>query len=126
MADLLVLFDADCGFCSWSANMLHRLDRKGAVRLVPIHSAASVVINAPRVQDLLETLHARDLRGQWLTGADAWLGIAGAVPILRPIAIAGRVPIGRWWVGALYEVVARNRHRLSTLLGLERCTYRGG
>ena len=123
-ADLIVLFDGDCGFCSWTANLLHRLDRGRALHLVPLRSAAEALVDAPAAQDLRDTLHVRDRTGRWERGSAAWLRIARAVPALRPIAVAARVPLVRWWIHLLYRLVAGNRHRLSRLLGLESCTYR--
>ena len=82
--------------------------------------------DAPSVEELLGTMHVRDGAGSWERGAAAWLRIARAVPILRPIGLICRMPPVRWWFEALYRLVAANRHRLSRVLGLESCTYRGG
>lgn len=124
-ARLVVLFDADCGFCSWSATLLDRLDRGHALRLVPLQRAAAELDDAPPQQVLLATMHVRGRDGRWERGGAALLRIAGVVPILRPLAVAGRVPPVRWVFEAWYRLVARNRHRLGRLLGLESCTYRG-
>ncbi|HEX9610177.1 MAG TPA: DUF393 domain-containing protein [Candidatus Limnocylindria bacterium] len=124
-ARLVVLFDADCGFCSWSATLLDRLDRGHALRLLPLQRAATELDDAPPQQVLLETMHVRDRYGRWERGGAALLRIAAVVPVLRPLAVAGRVSLVRWGVEAWYRVVARNRHRLGRLLGLESCTYRG-
>lgn len=124
-ARLVVLFDADCGFCSWSATVLDRLDRAHALRLLPLQSAATELDDAPPEGVLLETMHVRSRDGRWERGGAALLRIAGAVPVLRPLAVAGRVPLVRWGFEAWYRVVARNRHRLGRVLGLDGCTYRG-
>jgi predicted DCC family thiol-disulfide oxidoreductase YuxK len=122
---LVVLFDADCGFCSWSATVLDRLDLGHGLRLLPLQQAAAELDDAPPEEVLLETLHVRDRHGRWERGGAALLRIAAVVPLLRPVAAAGRVPLVRWGLEAWYRVVARNRHRLGRLLGLEACTYRG-
>lgn len=123
-AAVIVLFDADCGFCSWSATFLDRLDRARALRLVPLQSAANEVPSAPARRELLETLHVGDGAGRWLRGGDACLEIASVIPVLRPLAMAGRLPLVRRGVDRAYRLVARNRHRLTRLLRKEGCTYR--
>jgi len=34
----IAVMDAECAICSWGARMIHRLDRKGTVRICPIQS----------------------------------------------------------------------------------------
>lgn len=124
-ADLLVFYDADCGFCSWCAIALDRLDRGHRLHLLPLQSAAAAFDDAPPEPALLDMMHVRDAAGRWERGGAAWLRIAAAVPILRPLAVAGRLPLVRLAFEAWYRVIARNRHRLGRLLGLDGCTYRG-
>lgn len=124
-AEVTVFFDADCGFCSWSASALDRLDRRGAVRLLPLQRAAIELDDAPPEEILLEAMHVRDRDGRWDRGGSALVRIAAVVPLLRPVAVAARVPLVRWALEAWYRVVAHNRHRLGRLLGLDSCTYRG-
>jgi predicted DCC family thiol-disulfide oxidoreductase YuxK len=124
-ARLVVLYDADCGFCSWCATALDRLDRRHLLRLLPLQSAATDLDDAPPEHVLLESMHVRDNAGRWERGGAAVLRIAGVVPILRPLAVAGRLPLVRLGVEAWYRAIAHNRHRLGRLLGLDGCTYRG-
>jgi len=121
--ELTVLFDGDCGFCSWCANVLDRLDHRRTLRLVPLQGAVGDFEEMPSRHDLLEALHVRDRAGRWERGGTACLRIAGAVPLLSPLAVAGRLPLVQRWVEALYRLVAHNRHRLGRLLGLDGCTY---
>lgn len=81
--------------------------------------------DAPPKGVLLERMHVRDDAGRWERGGAALIRIAGVVPVLRPLAIAGRVPFVRLGFEAWYWVVARNRHRLGRLLGVDGCTYQG-
>jgi len=122
---LVVLFDADCGFCSWCATALDRLDRRQRLRLLPLQSAATELDDAPPEDVLLVRIHVRDEAGRWERGGAAVLRIAGVLPVLRPLAVAGRLPLMGYVVEAWYRVVSRNRHRLGRLLGLDGCTYRG-
>lgn len=122
---LVVLYDADCGFCSWCATALDRLDGEHRLRLLPLQSAATALVDAPPEHLLLERMYVRDDAGRWERGGAALLRIADVVPALRPLAIAGRLPLGGLAFEAWYRVIARNRHRLGRLLGLDGCTYRG-
>jgi predicted DCC family thiol-disulfide oxidoreductase YuxK len=124
MSDLTVFFDADCGFCSASAMVVERLDWRHRVRLVPLQSAHEVAADAPAEQALMEQMHARTADGTWVVGSRAWLAIADRLPLLRPLAIAARLPLLRDAMDPGYRLIARNRHRLSRLLGLTACTYR--
>jgi predicted DCC family thiol-disulfide oxidoreductase YuxK len=73
MADrrLLVLYDADCGICSRSARLLHRLDHGRGLRLVPLQDAAGIV-DAPPMEVLLDAIHVRDADGRWDEAGAAW------------------------------------------------------
>jgi len=115
---LTVLFDAECGFCAHTVMVLHRLDRFHRLTFLPLQEAASVLPDAPSRERLATTLHVRDADGGWLHGGAACLRIAAALPLLAPLALVGRLPLAALAADRLYRVVARNRHRLSQLLGL--------
>jgi predicted DCC family thiol-disulfide oxidoreductase YuxK len=117
---LLVLYDADCGFCSRSARLLRRLDHGRHLRLMPLQDAGEIV-GAPPAQVLLDAMHVRDGRGRWTVAGAAWLRIAEEIPLLRPLAFAGRLALIRSFVEWAYAQVAGNRHRISWLLGDDDC-----
>ena len=125
MADrrLLVLYDADCGICSRSARLLHRLDRGRRLRLVPLQDAKEIV-DAPPMEVLLDAIHVRDWDGHWSIAGAAWIRIAEEVPLLRPLAVVARVSAIRTCIELMYASVARNRHRISHLLGDQACAVR--
>ncbi|MBA2255056.1 MAG: DUF393 domain-containing protein [Chloroflexi bacterium] len=120
-ARLMVFYDADCGFCTRSAQVLRMLDRAGRLELAPLHEAAELTPDAPPVARLLESMHVRDHHGRWSAGGTAWMRIADVLPLLRPLGLAARLPILRGLVEPVYDLVARNRHRLSHLLGDDVC-----
>jgi predicted DCC family thiol-disulfide oxidoreductase YuxK len=119
--NLQVFFDADCGFCAHSASVLRRLDSKQRLALVPLQRAAEVVPDAPDIDRLLASMHVRDPTGHWSVGGAAWLRIADEIPLLRPLAFLARLPGLRRLVEPAYALVARNRHRISRLLGDDAC-----
>lgn len=118
---LLVLYDADCGFCSRSARLLRLLDDDRHLRLMPLQVAGDVA-DAPAADVLLDAMHVRDPRGHWTVAGAAWIRISEEVPILRPLAIAARISVIRAFVEWTYARVAGNRHRISRLLGDETCS----
>lgn len=118
---LQVLYDADCGFCTRTARLLRRVDRSDRLELVPLQRARSVVPDAPSEDRLLDRMHVRDGEGHWSIGSEGWLRIADAVPALRPLALLARLPFVRTFVEPVYAAVARNRHRISRLLGDDAC-----
>ena len=117
---LLVLYDADCGICSRSARLLHRLDRGRRLRLVPLQDAHEIV-DAPPMGILLAAIHVRDRDGRWSIAGAAWIRIAEEVTLLRPVAVVARVSAIRIGIELVYALVARNRHRISHILGDQAC-----
>jgi predicted DCC family thiol-disulfide oxidoreductase YuxK len=120
---LTVLFDADCGFCSRTAEVLRRLDRHRGLELIAVQRAHLVRPDAPPEARLLETIHVRDAGGTWATGGAAWVRIAAAVPWLRPLSLVARVPLLDRLVEPVYRLVARNRHLLSRAFGADACRF---
>jgi predicted DCC family thiol-disulfide oxidoreductase YuxK len=118
---LTVLFDADCGFCQWSSETVARLDRAGVIRFLPLTKAAAEIPGAPQVGTLLRSMHAVTPAGEWVQGGEAWLRMMALVPVLRPLAAIGRMPLLRGLVDPGYAIVARNRHRLGRLVGRSSC-----
>jgi predicted DCC family thiol-disulfide oxidoreductase YuxK len=121
---LLVLYDADCGFCGRSAMLLHRLDRAGHLRLLPLQAAGEIA-DAPPVEVLLDAMHVRDRDGRWSVGGAAWIRVAAEVPVLRPLAVVTRLSAIRGVVDWTYARVAGNRYRISRLLGVDACSVDG-
>jgi len=119
---LTVFYDADCGFCSHCAAVLRAVDRGHRLDLVPLGRAATRFPEAPPTEALLDKMHACDAAGRWFIGGQAWIRVADAVPLLRPLAVVARLPLIRSLVEPVYSVVARNRHNLSRLLGDDACT----
>ncbi|HKB28749.1 MAG TPA: DUF393 domain-containing protein [Candidatus Limnocylindrales bacterium] len=121
-ARVRVFFDADCGFCTRSAEVLRRLDWRRNLDLVPLQAAARTTGDAPRVDVLLGAMHVRDQAGRWSAGGAACLRIAEEVPILRPFAVIGRLPLIRRLVEPAYALVSAHRHQLGRVLGEDACS----
>jgi predicted DCC family thiol-disulfide oxidoreductase YuxK len=121
-AELDVFYDADCGFCTRTATLLRRVERSGRLRPMPLQRATEIAPGAPPEDRLLEEMHVRDTSGRWVAGGAAWLQIAHVVPLMKPLAFLAELPILRSLVEPVYAVIARNRHRISRLLGDGDCS----
>ena len=118
---LQVFYDADCGFCVRTSRFLRRLDHRSHLELIPLHLAAETASDAPPVQVLVESIHVRDQHGQWSVGGAAMIRVASVLPMLRPLAFVGSLPIIRAVVEPTYRLIAANRHRISRLVGDDAC-----
>lgn len=117
---LLVLYDSTCGICSRSARLLRRLDRAGRLHLMPLQAAGELA-GVPPLDVLFDAIHVRDEHGRWSVGGAAWTRIGQEVTVLRPLAFLAALPVIRTFVEWTFALVARNRHRLSRLLGDDVC-----
>lgn len=114
-----VCYDAECGICSASADLLRRVDRVGRLRLVPLQAAPDIptVAAVGASSELRTGLHVISADGTFAAGAEALLRLCDALPPLRPFAWLGRLPFLHPFVERLYSLVAANRRRVSGLVG---------
>ncbi|MEO8468320.1 MAG: DUF393 domain-containing protein [Chloroflexota bacterium] len=122
---VLVLYDADCGICSRSARFLRRLDADRRLHFMPLQNADNIV-DAPSAAALRHAIYVRDRDGRWSSAGAAWIRIAAAIPLFRPLATAARLSLVRSLVEWTYWRVAGNRHHLSHLLGDGACRIEPG
>ena len=115
-----VLYDADCGFCRWSADVLRRWDRRGLLRFAPLASDEAT--------ELLASLDREVRFASWhvVTGDGSVYSAGAALPelLLRlpggsaPAALARRMPHA---TDRAYRILAANRDRLGRMLGVRAC-----
>jgi predicted DCC family thiol-disulfide oxidoreductase YuxK len=131
---LVVLYDADCAFCTASVRRLRRWDRDGKFDLVPLQSAATSpdpALRAAAARYPLQTaLHVVDRRtGRVSAGGRAMLTILDALPggrLLRPWAALPTVPV---MADLVYGVVSDRRQDLGWAVGIRHevaCPVHGG
>lgn len=108
----VAVMDGSCALCSFGARMIHRLDRTGDVRILPIQSdrGRAVLHHFGLAEADPETwLFISD--GRAWRDFDAMIELGGRMGgwgyILTPLRIMPR-PARNW----LYRLVARNRYAL--------------
>jgi predicted DCC family thiol-disulfide oxidoreductase YuxK len=120
MEPAAVLYDRDCGLCTWSAERLRAWDGpRERLRFVPLQSAEA--------DELLGSMDDDRRYASWHVAADGELRSAGAAagPVLR--RLPGGAPLA-WLAERLprttelaYRAVTARRDRLGALLGREAC-----
>jgi predicted DCC family thiol-disulfide oxidoreductase YuxK len=115
-----VLYDRDCGFCTWSAERLRSWDgTRQRLRFLPLQS--------PAADELLGSMGTEERFASWHTVTDGHVFSGGAAlgPVMR--AVPGGFPVALLaerfprTTEVLYGVVVRNRDRLGEALGQQTC-----
>lgn len=120
MSEVVLLYDADCGFCRWSLDKILRRDRKKRVRPVPIQSAeGKALLGDMEEEKRLASWHLVDENGRIFSAGAAIPELARRLPGGSPISsITRALPKS---TDRLYRLVASNRHRLGKALGEQVC-----
>jgi predicted DCC family thiol-disulfide oxidoreductase YuxK len=112
---VIVLYDAECGFCRWAMAWAMRRDRDRQIVAVPIQSALGGELLADLPADERLTSAHVVLEGRRRSGGDGAADVLSALPSLRLI---GRLGHALPAVSAsLYDFVAARRHRVGRLVG---------
>jgi predicted DCC family thiol-disulfide oxidoreductase YuxK len=103
----VLLYDAECRFCRWSARAARRLDRREAVALLPLQDpAAAPLLAGVPAEDRLESVRLAEPGGALLDRGPA------VVALLRVLGL----PIPRFagpLLTPLYDAVSSERGRLA-------------
>lgn len=107
--EILALYDEQCELCQASVSWIRVLDRRGAVRCVPVQGTDLAALHPGLDSDAcLRTLHAVTVDGTVLTGWEAVRHVWSALPATHPLlaltprwGLADR--IGRWAADVLYR-----------------------
>ncbi len=123
----LLLFDGDCGICTWCAEWAKAHDRSGEFEVQPYYEFSEEEL-APYGLDWAACTRAVQLitqQGRVRSGPFAvnaflwrqrgWRLLVGLLYILFPLLLI------EW---AAYALVAKNRHRISAALGMNACRVR--
>jgi predicted DCC family thiol-disulfide oxidoreductase YuxK len=91
MKKLIIWYDGACPLCQREITLMRRLDRRGKIDFVDAAKVDDQQCPIDRVE-LLARFHANE-DGKLLSGAAAFAAMWRAIPILRPLGLAARVPI---------------------------------
>ncbi len=116
MTGPVLLYDGTCGFCAESVQLVLRHDPRGTLRFAPLQGKLGGTVRAahPELEgadSMVWVEPAADGASRVLVRSEAGLRIArylgGWWNLLRPLGLVPR-PLR----DALYDVIARHRHRL--------------
>jgi predicted DCC family thiol-disulfide oxidoreductase YuxK len=115
---LTAYFDGSCALCSAEMAALHDLDDDGTIAMVDCADASfddsGMRADGVTREAMLQSLHVRDVLGDWHRGVDAialLYASAGAPRLARLWVHPLTRPVARW----LYPLVVRHRHALSAI-----------
>ncbi|UAK25530.1 thiol-disulfide oxidoreductase DCC family protein [Sphingomonas nostoxanthinifaciens] len=110
---LTVWHDGSCPLCRREISLIRRLDRRRAITFVDATDGASA---CPLDRaEMLARFHAVE-DGRMLTGAAAFAAMWRAIPMLRPLGLAARVPFvltGLEWLYGRFLSVRPSLQRLA-------------
>lgn len=115
MAQAVLLYDADCGFCRWAVDRVLAWDRNNRLRVVPLQD--------PEADRLLPGVDPDTKMSSWHLLADGRLFSGGAVtpPLLRLLPGGGGLAaLAAAFPGTTertYRWVSRHRDRLGRMAG---------
>ena len=95
-----VWYDGGCPLCLREIALMRRLDRAGRIQFDDV-SADGAACPIDRTL-LLARFHAREDGGPILSGAAAFAAMWRAIPLLRPLGLAARVPVVLWALERAY------------------------
>jgi predicted DCC family thiol-disulfide oxidoreductase YuxK len=111
---LVILYDADCGFCTRGVELILLHDRDGALTAAPIASPeGDRLLRDLTEEERLASWHVVDERGR------RWSAGRAAAPVLRRLrGLQWLAPVAEAFPGPVelvYRLVARNRRTLGRL-----------
>ncbi len=114
-----MLYDGTCGFCTRQARLAQRVARPGRVALRS--TAEPGVLErylgiTPEAANRQLYVH-EETTGRRYGGAAAVARLVREVPVIGPVGWLYYAPVLRQVADTLYRIFARNRHRISRLLG---------
>lgn len=118
----IVVYDSDCGICTYTIRVLRWLDWAQRITFLGSHDPATIQQFPEMSMDRMrEEILAYEALAGWYGGFQACEWIACRIPVLWFLIpftfLPGAEQLGNW----SYKLVARNRHKISAFLGLKAC-----
>ncbi len=87
-----LVFDGQCGFCRRWVDRVTRLDRSGAVRLLPLQDKTATILTGQPVERLQRAAHFVRADGRVFAGAAAARELLAALPGLGGVRVVAGLP----------------------------------
>ena len=119
MEQAVILYDADCGFCRWSADRILAWDVRHRLRPVALQDPeADVVLQGMGSDRRMASWHLVTPDGRVLSAGAAVPDLLRLLPGGAPLALVSTLAPGP--TEAAYRLVANHRDRLASMLGPKR------
>lgn len=120
-----LLFDGDCGVCSWSAEIAKRMDRQFIVEPYQTFDESELMRFGINYEKCSRALQVVTRKGRVYAGAFGvnyflWRRFPWSLLVFLIYAI----PVLLLFEALGYRVIADNRHRISQWLGMRACLIR--
>ncbi len=122
-----LLFDGDCGICTWSSELAKRMDIQGQFTIEPyqMFAESELLKFGFGYEQCSKKLQVITRRGQVYAGAMGVNYFLWQRPVFRLLIILIYVLPLLLLVELIgYRLIAANRHRISTWFGLKACALR--
>jgi predicted DCC family thiol-disulfide oxidoreductase YuxK len=114
---LQVVYDADCGVCQASIEWLRRRDRRGRFHFVGNDGELPAGVSREETEHTVVVMEGARKRVR----AAAVARLLAELPGWNVAAAVLQLPGIGWLADRGYDTFARNRHRISTALGMTSC-----
>ena len=109
MSKVTVWYDQGCPLCRREIALMSRLDKKGGIDFVDVSNPATICpVNRAH---MLARFHAME-DGVLLSGAAAFAAMWRAIPLLRPLGLAVKLPGAERFLEWVYLGFLRVRPRI--------------
>ncbi len=122
-----LLFDGDCGICTWSSEVVKRMDTKGRFTVEPYQMFAESELSKFGIsyEHCSKKLQVITYRGRVYAGALGVNYFLWQKTVFRPLIILiYALPLLLVFELIGYRLVAENRHRISAWFGMKACALR--
>lgn len=122
-----ILFDGDCGICTQFAEVVQKLDTGGLFLVQPYYefSQDELALHDLSYEMCVDYLQVIGSAGEIYSGHNAVNYVALQLfPLNIVFGLLYFFPPALWLEAIGYAVVAKNRTKISTLLGLNACRIR--
>ncbi len=122
-----LLFDGDCGICTWSSELAKRMDAKSQFTIEPyqMFTESELLKFGISYENCSKKLQVLTRRGRVYAGAFGVNYFLWQRPVFRLLIILiYALPLLLLFELIGYRVVAANRHRISAWVGLKACTLK--